>query len=324
MAFHNVLFPDNISWGSRGGPGFNTQIIETDSGAEQIIPRWAEARHKYNAAWGVKNNVDLSVLKKFYMARQGCAHGFLFRDWADYTTNNVIFGLDREFSAAISPTDQFCERITDTQFQMVKRYTSAGHVRVRRILKPIEGTVRVAVDGDEILDEEGYTVNYTTGIITFTEDIPSDVFVSWGGHFYVPVRFDKEVDDLLSQTLAEFDNNSADGGVPLIEMLDPGAAYDEFYYGGGIAICLNDSYTLSIAEARVFIVDVQVAGLSLYLQEIADLPPGGPIMYIVNVGAEDIDIVKAEGGTLLTLGSGNGTTLLIGVDADDDKVWYAY
>jgi len=32
MGFHEVRFPDDISYGSDGGPGYNTNIIEMDSG----------------------------------------------------------------------------------------------------------------------------------------------------------------------------------------------------------------------------------------------------------------------------------------------------
>ena len=35
MAFHEIRFPDNISWGARGGPERRTQVVELASGDEE-------------------------------------------------------------------------------------------------------------------------------------------------------------------------------------------------------------------------------------------------------------------------------------------------
>jgi len=55
MGFHEVRFADDISYGSSGGPGFSTNIVRLDSGAEVRIPRWSSGTHRYNVAYGLKS-----------------------------------------------------------------------------------------------------------------------------------------------------------------------------------------------------------------------------------------------------------------------------
>ena len=42
MSFAEVRFPDDISYGSSGGPEYSTDIVETQSGHEQRNANWAE------------------------------------------------------------------------------------------------------------------------------------------------------------------------------------------------------------------------------------------------------------------------------------------
>ena len=47
MAFHEVLFPPNISYGSQGGPKFKTTVFTADSGYEQRNIDWSMTRAEY-------------------------------------------------------------------------------------------------------------------------------------------------------------------------------------------------------------------------------------------------------------------------------------
>src|SRR5436305_1719122 len=107
MGFHETTFPEDISYGSSGGPGWMTNLIEMSGGQEQSIPRWSEARHHFNAKYGVKRYDQLAALKVFYMARQGPANGFRYKDWQDCTTNTLTPGIvaETESLGATTPTD---------------------------------------------------------------------------------------------------------------------------------------------------------------------------------------------------------------------------
>ena len=188
MAFHEVRFPDNISRGARGGPERRTQIVELASGDEERNASWANSRRRYDVAYGIRRADDLAAVVAFFEARNGRLHGFRYKDWADYKS-----ALS---SQAITATDQQIGTGTGSlhTFQLAKRYTSGAQTWVRTIAKPVAGTVRVALGMVEQMS--GWTVDTTTGVVTFTTAPANGVIVRAGFEFDVPVRFDSDTLDV--------------------------------------------------------------------------------------------------------------------------------
>ena len=206
MAFHEVRFPDDISRGARGGPERRTQVVELASGDEERNASWADSRRRYDAAYGIRRADDLAAVIAFFEARNGRLHGFRWKDWGDYRS-----GLP---SAPVTPIDQALgigDGDTET-FQLVKRYESGAQAWVRRIVKPVAGTVRVALAGVEQLS--GWSVNMTTGIVTFATAPAAGVLVTAGFEFDVPVRFDT---DRLDVTW-DLDRLGSIASIPLVEV----------------------------------------------------------------------------------------------------------
>ncbi len=206
MAFHEVRFPDNISRSARGGPERRTQVVELASGDEERNASWANSRRRYDVAYGIRRADDLAAVVSFFEARNGKLHGFRFKDWADYKSSLP--------SQAVTPTDQQIGIGTGSlqTFQLAKRYTSGAQTWVRTIAKPVVGTVRVALDMVEQLS--GWTLDATTGVITFTLAPAGGVIVRAGFEFDVPVRFDT---DSLDVTL-DFERLGSITSVPMIEI----------------------------------------------------------------------------------------------------------
>ena len=69
--FHEVRFPDNIAYGATGGPGFATTVVATSAGHEKRNVSWAEARGRWDAGSGLKNQQQLDELIAFFRARRG-------------------------------------------------------------------------------------------------------------------------------------------------------------------------------------------------------------------------------------------------------------
>ena len=206
MAFHEVRFPDDISRGARGGPERRTQIVELASGDEERNASWANSRRRYDVAYGIRRADDLAAVVAFFEARNGRLHGFRFKDWADHKS-----GLP---SAPPGPTDQAIgtgDGIT-TAFQLVKRYASGSQTWVRAITKPVAGTVRIALDGAEQLG--GWSVDTTTGVVTFATAPAEGVAITAGFAFDVPVRFDT---DALDVTL-DLERLGSITSIPLLEL----------------------------------------------------------------------------------------------------------
>ena len=206
MAFHEVRFPDNISRGARGGPERRTQIVELASGDEERNASWANSRRRYDVAYGIRRADDLASVVSFFEARNGRLHGFRYKDWADYKS-----ALSAQ---AITATDQQIGTGTGSlqTFQLAKRYTSGAQTWVRTITKPVTGTVRVALGMVEQMS--GWTVDTTTGVITFTTAPVGGVIVRAGFEFDVPVRFDS---DTLDVTL-DFERLGSITAIPLLEI----------------------------------------------------------------------------------------------------------
>ena len=206
MAFHEVRFPDNISRGARGGPERRTQIVELASGDEERNASWADSRRRYDVAYGIRRADDLAAVVAFFEARNGRLHGFRYKDWADYKSALP--------SQAITATDQQIGTGTGSlqTFQLAKRYTSGPQTWVRTIAKPVTGTVRVALGMVEQMT--GWTVDTTTGVITFTTAPANSVIIRAGFEFDVPVRFDS---DTLDVTL-DFERLGSITSIPLLEI----------------------------------------------------------------------------------------------------------
>ena len=206
MAFHEVRFPDNISRGARGGPERRTQVVELASGDEERNASWANSRRRYDVAYGIRRADDLAAVVAFFEARNGRLHGFRYKDWSDYKSALP--------SQAITATDQQIGTGTGSlqTFQLSKRYTSGAQTWARTIAKPVAGTVRIALGMVEQIS--GWTVDTTTGVVTFTTAPAGGVAVRAGFEFDVPVRFDS---DTLDVTL-DFERLGSITAIPLLEI----------------------------------------------------------------------------------------------------------
>jgi len=181
--FHEVQFPPDISYGASGGPGDSTTVVTTVSGYERRNANWAAARGRWNVAHGLKKREQVATLIAFFRARRGRAYGFRFRDWTDYQALAQLIGVG--------------DGATKT-FQLIKRYASGGEIEARIIAKPVTGTVKITLDGVEAAS--GWSVNTSTGLVTFTTAPAAGVQVTADFEFDVPVRFDSDQMDITIET----------------------------------------------------------------------------------------------------------------------------
>ena len=206
MAFHEVRFPDNISRGARGGPERRTQIVELASGDEERNASWANSRRRYDVAYSIRRADDLAAVVAFFEARNGRLHGFRFKDWGDHKSC-LPSGTPAPADQPIGTGDG-----TTAAFQLVKRYASGAHSWTRAIAKPVAGSVRIALDGVEQLS--GWSVDATTGVVSFGAAPGSGVAITAGFDFDVPVRFDA---DALDVTL-DLERLGSITSIPLLEL----------------------------------------------------------------------------------------------------------
>ncbi len=186
MAFHEVRFPANLSFGSLGGPERRTEIVTLASGFEERNTPWAHARRRYDAGLGLRSLDDLAALLAFFEARAGQLHGFRWKDWADFKSclpSRVLDFGDQKIGTGDGAA---------TVFQLTKAYVSGPARYVRPVCKPVAGTVRAGAGGVELAEGPDFQVDPVSGRITLATPPAPGVPVTAGFEFDVPVRFDTD------------------------------------------------------------------------------------------------------------------------------------
>lgn len=147
MAFDDVQFPTGISWGAVGGPGYNTEVIQVESGHENRNQNWPVALMKWDCSHAIKTRTDIETLLAFFRARKGKARSFRFKDWTDYSVT------DQALRPGGAPT-----------VQLEKTYVSGGVTEYRTIAKPI-ASISMKYAGGAYVPS---SVDYGTGIVTLS------------------------------------------------------------------------------------------------------------------------------------------------------------
>lgn len=218
VGFDEVDFPSNIlSYGSTSSFEFATDVISVDSGFERRNIKWTTGRHSYEANTDNQNARTIGVLVAFFNARFGRAKGFRLRDPFDNSTANSP--LDVAGNTANTAQPFGTGDGVRTVWQLVKVY-GLGPYYVRPIVKPTAGSVNVYSNNQNVpgqpVASSGYTVDFTTGLITFAAAPSAGSHLWWSGNFSVPVRF-----DLDKLSIDYVDGEIMDSKFPIVELRYP-------------------------------------------------------------------------------------------------------
>jgi uncharacterized protein (TIGR02217 family) len=200
--FDDVDFPIAIGAEASATPSFSTNVVTSSSGHEYRNVNWSQARLRFDAGPGVRSEEEMGELIAFFRARRGSAVAFRFRDPFDQSSSGMT-GSPGTDDQPLGEGDG--ER---TSFELVKRY---GEGEVRRITRPVAGSVRISVDGVERIS--GWSLG-PLGVVEFDDPPAAASVVAAGYRFDVPVRF---ADDRLEINRATFLAGEAPS-VPLIEV----------------------------------------------------------------------------------------------------------
>lgn len=162
---------------------------------------------RFDAGPGIRSEADVRTLTDFFRARRGAARAFRFRDPFD-CSSAADGGMPGAADQMLGVGDG-----VRRQFALVRRYGVGDAEQVRKIALPVEGSVRVSVDG---LETAAFLV---TGAGEILLDIApaAGVAVRAGFLFDVPVRFSE---DRLEVSRATFLAGEI-AQVPLVEVRAP-------------------------------------------------------------------------------------------------------
>lgn len=194
MSFFECEFPTEIGFAAVGGPGWSTTVNAGFSGYEQRNKNWSVPLAQYKIELTYKDQSYFDKVNSFFWNVGGQADAFRFKDHKDYSATGQAIGTGDG---------------TTTVFQLVKLYTAGSRTFTRTIKKPIQATVQ-KFDGTycantvKIYDNgtlktltTDYTVDATTGLVTFATAPASGHAITADFEFHVPVRFN--TDDMQAQ-----------------------------------------------------------------------------------------------------------------------------
>jgi uncharacterized protein (TIGR02217 family) len=207
MSFINSLLLDRVAYGFAGSYEFATTQVLLKSG--RSVRNAERSRPKYRCS-APFNNIQVehrALVVNAFNACLGPVQVFRFFDRDDYLLDDVTIGT------AVGGADE--------TMQLIKPYTFGGTTTNRNITKPVDSTVDYD-RGEEVLGAApaltlteddvslAFTVDYLTGIVTFTSSAAKVIRAT--GWFDVPVHFEH---DLL--TFARNEQNAHTSDIDLVE-----------------------------------------------------------------------------------------------------------
>jgi uncharacterized protein (TIGR02217 family) len=193
--FINIRFPVDISYGSSGGPEYNTDLIITTTGYEHRYDQWSKPRLRFNVAGGIKNRSQIAELLSFFHLCKGRFYGFKYKDWSD-------FRLQKE---PLKP-------LGNNAYRIVKNYNFQDKlINVREITQPVVETIKL-YDGLKQLNIEEFKFDANKSVIILDQHTTNDIKITCD--FDIPARFDV---DYLPITLESY-NSFFMPEIPIIEI----------------------------------------------------------------------------------------------------------
>lgn len=249
--FHEIRFPEDVSWGSRGGPTFKTQIFTSHRGFEKRNLDWIQPMMSFDVSYGIRTDNHILSVISFFNARQGRAKGFRYKNWGNYKLTNEAFAAGDG---------------VNSRLPMWKMYNSSENIRsYKRLHKIVRGSVTgVTLNNVSVTEGVDFSIDYNSGEIAFNSVQPYGYPVKCTTlEFDEPVRFD--MDNI--QTVIDAYNSNSIVAIPLVGIRDdfttgtvfaPGkssAASDEYYDSTNLILKFDDTANLTTTVDQSSIAD---------------------------------------------------------------------
>ena len=187
MTFSDLSLPKGIEYGATGGLQYQTEVMQAHGGVEFRDSKWSFPISRYNLSPSIDSIEKVRSLQAFFRIHKGKAIGFRFRDHLDYRKHNQI----------IAQADG-----KKRKYKLFKSYEHGNHHVMRRIYKPVKGTVKIMVDN-----------NYDEGTFTLKQIPKPGAVIAASFEFDIPVRFDTDYLN-LSPDLAKVRTTE----IPIVEI----------------------------------------------------------------------------------------------------------
>lgn len=202
MAFFEVQFPTKIGFGAVGGPTWSTLVNAGFSGFEQRNKNWANTRNEYQLDLVAQPISVFTTVLDFFQAVNGKGDAFRFKDPTDFQAtaqatspatgdgNNKIFQLQQTYSVGVGATKRTYTRTISKPIMAL--LTPGGAALTDFQGNALTNTVNVYLNAVLKTLTTDYTIDATTGLITFVVAPGVGVAVTADCQYHIPVRFDTD------------------------------------------------------------------------------------------------------------------------------------
>ena len=183
-------FPDELAAWAKGGRAYRTIAVETYGGDEYRTAAWSMPRGEWDISSALRQTqpnatYNWKALRNFFNACKGQLYAFRFKDFQDYTDDGA--GVLGTTGLAVAAT---------LAYQMYKNYTVSPLTTQVIVQKPVVGTVKVFNNGVQQTTPGQYTLDTTTGIVTFVSQPTVGHTLTWTGEYDVPARFASDIPNM--------------------------------------------------------------------------------------------------------------------------------
>jgi len=162
--FLEERLPVDVRMGATYADDYDVEIVTTTGGQEYRALIQPFPRREFSVAYTDDAAALWSAILALYHRAYGRLAGFRVRCLDDYSTNGMT-GIPTH-------ADQPLEKLSASLYRLQKAYGAGASplgigLPVRTLFKPVSGTVKVAVAGKNFVAPTNYSVDHSTGKITF-------------------------------------------------------------------------------------------------------------------------------------------------------------
>ncbi len=213
LPFLDATLPEKISYGSVFTIGYANRSVESASGWRQVNIDWQQNRTFADCKYAVNDQAVLDELGNFFNSVFGSAYSFRVRNYTDYKSNKISEGDPTFLDQIIVPA----ATAGQTEAQLIKNYILAGQTVPKDIVKPMTGSVILGKNGGAFLT--GWSINYDTGLITFSPALAENDQITAGFLYWTPMNFQT---DRLPVTLTAFKSGDVNAVLEETRLVDGG------------------------------------------------------------------------------------------------------
>jgi len=184
------IFPNCPTFGFVAEPAYLVKITSREGGYERRDRKWARPLLTVSASpTGDQSSDEIEEVMAFWHAMGGMSSGFRFKDWTDYKSCKL--------TATPAATDMPLASDTNSpaKYRLVKQYTAGSVIQVREIQRPKGSSIKIANEVGAV--QSAWTLDEATGLVSIGGGF-SGTPTSWGGEFYVWMRFDAQLNPTIS------------------------------------------------------------------------------------------------------------------------------